>query len=269
MVGNWRFGNDSRDQGSVLARAAERAARPQGREERARRRRPADGARAHAQLKARVDRSGPAARRTPPRGRRGRACARRRASCPPPVLRTRPRPATMSSGGWWGQRRNRQLALIACFLLPSLAIFFLYRILPLGWNVILSFQSWSPLKPAVWVGFEHYDEMLVVRRRLLGGALEHADLHRRLAARDRRGAGRGAAGELRSQGRVGLPHHRLPVLPADDRRRRDHLALDVRRARRDHQLRAARERARRPAGRLPAEFRLGAAVGDLRRTSGR
>jgi ABC-type sugar transport system permease subunit len=66
----------------------------------------------------------------------------------------------MTAGkGWWGQRRNRQLTLIACFLLPSLAIFFLYRILPLGWNVILSFESWSPLKPAAWVGFEHYVEM--------------------------------------------------------------------------------------------------------------
>ena len=49
-------------------------------------------------------------------------------------------------GGWWGQRRNRQLALIVCFLLPSLIVFFLYRLLPLGWNVILSFQAWSPLK---------------------------------------------------------------------------------------------------------------------------
>ena len=65
----------------------------------------------------------------------------------------------MKGGGFWGQRRNRQLALIACFLLPSLAIFFLYRILPLGWNVLLSFEFWSPLKPAQWAGFEHYVEM--------------------------------------------------------------------------------------------------------------
>jgi len=55
--------------------------------------------------------------------------------------------------------RHRQLALIACFLLPSLIIFFLYRLLPLGWNVILSFQEWSPLKPAQWIGFENYVEM--------------------------------------------------------------------------------------------------------------
>ena len=64
-----------------------------------------------------------------------------------------------STAGWWATRRNRQLALIACFLLPSLIVFFLYRLLPLGWNVILSFESWSPLKPAQWVGLENYVEM--------------------------------------------------------------------------------------------------------------
>jgi len=63
------------------------------------------------------------------------------------------------SGGWWATRRNRQFALIVCFLLPSLVVFFLYRLLPLGWNVILSFQAWSPLKPAQWIGLENYAEM--------------------------------------------------------------------------------------------------------------
>src|SRR5436305_12052162 len=67
--------------------------------------------------------------------------------------------ALATSGGWWGQQRNRQWALIVCFLLPSLIIFFLYRLLPLGWNVILSFEAWSPLKPPVWIGFENYLEM--------------------------------------------------------------------------------------------------------------
>jgi len=61
---------------------------------------------------------------------------------------------------WHKRKRVREAALVACFLLPSLAIFFLYRILPLGWNVILSFESWSPLRAAQWVGLENYDEML-------------------------------------------------------------------------------------------------------------
>ena len=62
--------------------------------------------------------------------------------------------------GWLGRRRTRQAALVACFLAPSLLIFLLYRILPLIWNVVLSFQAWSPLHPPTWVGWDNYDEML-------------------------------------------------------------------------------------------------------------
>ena len=67
----------------------------------------------------------------------------------------------MTSGhhGWYQRKRTRELALVACFLAPALAIFFLYRLLPLGWNVVLSFQAWSPLKPAQWIGLENYVEM--------------------------------------------------------------------------------------------------------------
>ena len=57
-------------------------------------------------------------------------------------------------------RRARQTALIACFLAPSLLIFVIYRILPLAWNLVLSFQAWSPLHPPSWVGWDNYDEML-------------------------------------------------------------------------------------------------------------
>jgi ABC-type sugar transport system permease subunit len=62
---------------------------------------------------------------------------------------------------WYGRKRSRDLALVACFLLPALTIFFLYRLLPLGWNVWLSFHSWSPLKAARFVGLDHYEEMLL------------------------------------------------------------------------------------------------------------
>jgi ABC-type sugar transport system permease subunit len=57
-------------------------------------------------------------------------------------------------------RRARQTALIACFLAPALLIFVVYRILPLAWNLVLSFQAWSPLHPPSWVGWDNYDEML-------------------------------------------------------------------------------------------------------------
>lgn len=50
--------------------------------------------------------------------------------------------------------------MIWCFLAPSLLIFFLYRILPLFWNLLLSFEAWSPLRPAVFIGLDNYREML-------------------------------------------------------------------------------------------------------------
>ncbi len=62
---------------------------------------------------------------------------------------------------WYQRKRTRELALVACFLAPALTIFFLYRLLPLGWNVLLSFESWSPLKAAAWIGVDHYEELLL------------------------------------------------------------------------------------------------------------
>src|SRR5580658_10743380 len=61
---------------------------------------------------------------------------------------------------WLHTRSARQTALVVCFLAPSLLIFLLYRILPLAWNIVLSFQAWSPLHPPVWVGWDNYAEML-------------------------------------------------------------------------------------------------------------
>ena len=46
------------------------------------------------------------------------------------------------------------------FLLPSLLIFLLYRIIPLVWNVVLSLEFWSPYKPARFAGLYHYQNML-------------------------------------------------------------------------------------------------------------
>ncbi len=56
-------------------------------------------------------------------------------------------------------------------------IFVLYRIVPLVWNIVLSFQAWSPLHPAVWVGWDNYDEMLFDDDVFWRGAVEHADIH--------------------------------------------------------------------------------------------
>jgi len=51
--------------------------------------------------------------------------------------------------------------LVWCFLAPSLAIFLIYRIIPLVWNGVLSFQKWSPYRPPQWAGLMHYEEMLL------------------------------------------------------------------------------------------------------------
>ena len=57
------------------------------------------------------------------------------------------------------RKSTRKAVLIWSFLAPSLLIFLLYRIMPLGWNVLLSFEAWSPMKPAVFIGLDNYQEM--------------------------------------------------------------------------------------------------------------
>jgi ABC-type sugar transport system permease subunit len=59
------------------------------------------------------------------------------------------------------KRRHRELVLIWLLLAPALLIFLLFRIIPLLWNLLLSFQFWSPMKAAEWAGLFHYEEMLV------------------------------------------------------------------------------------------------------------
>ena len=57
-------------------------------------------------------------------------------------------------------RRWRRQGVVWLLLAPSLAIFFLYRMVPLVWNAVLSVQKWSPLRPAEFAGLYHYEEML-------------------------------------------------------------------------------------------------------------
>jgi multiple sugar transport system permease protein len=59
------------------------------------------------------------------------------------------------------RRRTRRSILIWSFLAPSLFIFLVYRILPLFWNLALSFEKWSPLRPARWAGLDWYEEMFL------------------------------------------------------------------------------------------------------------
>lgn len=58
-------------------------------------------------------------------------------------------------------RRNRELALVWFLLIPALAVFLFYRVIPLLWNVVLSFSFWAPGKPLEFAGLYHYEEMFV------------------------------------------------------------------------------------------------------------
>jgi len=58
------------------------------------------------------------------------------------------------------RHKTRRALLFWCFLAPSLLIFLLYRIIPLAWNLVLSFQYWSPLRPATFAGLDHYQDLL-------------------------------------------------------------------------------------------------------------
>jgi ABC-type sugar transport system permease subunit len=59
-----------------------------------------------------------------------------------------------------GSRRRRKVLLVWVFLLPSLAVFVLYRLLPLAWNAVLSTQQFSLFAPSEWIGLDHYREMV-------------------------------------------------------------------------------------------------------------
>jgi multiple sugar transport system permease protein len=58
------------------------------------------------------------------------------------------------------RRRHREAAFVWALLLPALAIFLLYRLIPLGWNFVLSFEFWEPTKPTEFAGLYHYEDML-------------------------------------------------------------------------------------------------------------
>lgn len=57
------------------------------------------------------------------------------------------------------KKRSRELLLIYLFLLPAFAVFMLYRIIPLGWNLVLSFQEWKAIGPNPWIGLSNYTKM--------------------------------------------------------------------------------------------------------------
>lgn len=46
--------------------------------------------------------------------------------------------------------------MVYLFLLPSLVIFLLYRLIPIAWNMWLSLHEWKFIGPNIWVGMQNY-----------------------------------------------------------------------------------------------------------------
>lgn len=59
------------------------------------------------------------------------------------------------------RRRSRELGFVALLLAPALAVYLFYRVIPLLWNLVLSFSHWAPGKPVEFAGLYHYEEMFV------------------------------------------------------------------------------------------------------------
>ena len=71
------------------------------------------------------------------------------------------RPSSVPRPHWLARRRSRHLLFVWALLLPALSIFLLFRIIPLGWNAVLSFQYWNPGRPAKYAGLDHYEEIFL------------------------------------------------------------------------------------------------------------
>lgn len=57
------------------------------------------------------------------------------------------------------KKRSREILQIGFFLTPALLVLFVYRILPLFWNLVLSFMHWAPGQPHEFAGLFHYEEL--------------------------------------------------------------------------------------------------------------
>ncbi len=57
------------------------------------------------------------------------------------------------------QRRQSRALMIIILLAPSLIVFFLYRAVPIVWNLILSFQKWNFVDPPKFIGLVNYSKV--------------------------------------------------------------------------------------------------------------
>jgi ABC-type sugar transport system permease subunit len=59
------------------------------------------------------------------------------------------------------RKRTAEITFVWVLLIPALTIYLCYRVIPLVWNIVLSFSFWRPGKPIEFAGLYHYEEMYV------------------------------------------------------------------------------------------------------------
>lgn len=57
------------------------------------------------------------------------------------------------------RKQPREILFLYLLILPSFAILITYRVIPLLWNLILSFQTWNFMKPNTFVGLKNYIDL--------------------------------------------------------------------------------------------------------------
>ena len=72
---------------------------------------------------------------------------RRAESAPPPPTAEKP-PREKRSGGYW------------LYLIPGFVLFTFIVLIPLIWNVYISFTSWRGIKPPVFIGLDNWIELM-------------------------------------------------------------------------------------------------------------
>lgn len=58
------------------------------------------------------------------------------------------------------KRKTKDILLMYLFIAPSVIIFMLYRIIPVIWNFILSFQKYNIIGSSEWIGLKNYLTMV-------------------------------------------------------------------------------------------------------------
>ncbi|MBQ7371380.1 MAG: sugar ABC transporter permease [Blautia sp.] len=60
-------------------------------------------------------------------------------------------------------RRRRRAIIAFLFLLPAIVMITFCSVIPLGWNIVISFQKWNGMSKGKFVGFKNYAKIFTTR----------------------------------------------------------------------------------------------------------